>query len=108
MLRGLLFPGLGHFAVRLGPLGAAIGGLALLSVAFGILLMVSGMFPYGLSLVLVAVGLWVLAALDAYRMAGGAADEMVLRPRVLTVLVGVVVAVVILAVLSAQGSGGVE
>lgn len=106
LLRSLVFPGLGHFPVGQSPLGVAIGGLVLVSLGFGVILMVSGLGPYGLFLVLVAVGLWLVAALDAYRWANGEPDEVLLRPKVLTILVGVVVAVVILAVMVTQGRAG--
>ncbi len=98
LLRSVMFPGLGHAYAQQGLLGSAVGGLALMSLGFGIGLVASGLGNYGWPLLLQTIGVWVAAAYDAYRLAGG--DEpkrMLLRPRVISALVGSVMITVILA-----------
>jgi len=98
LLRSLMFPGLGHAYAKQGLLGSAIGGLALMSLGFGVGLAATGVGSFGWPLILLAIGVWVAAALDAFRIAGGQATSAVLlRPRVVTALVGAVVVQLILA-----------
>ena len=97
LLRSVLFPGLGHALAGQGLLGSAIGGVTLMALGFGIALAASDAGSYGWPLILLAVAIWVAAALDAFRIAGGETDSVLLRPRVVTALVGLVMIVVILA-----------
>ena len=98
LLRSVMFPGLGHAYAQQGLLGSAIGGLTLMSVGFGIGLAASGLGGFGWPLILEALGVWVAAAFDAYRIAGGQeTSALLLRPRVITALVGSVMVTVILA-----------
>lgn len=98
LLRSLVFPGLGHAYAKQGLLGLAIGGLALMSLGFGIGLVVTGVGSFGWPLILQTAGVWVAAAFDAYRIAGGQGPEtLLLRPRVVTALVGTVMVVVMMA-----------
>ncbi len=104
LFRSLLVPGLGHAHAGQGLLGAAIGGLTMMSLGFGIALVVVGVGSFGWPLILLAIGVWAAAAVDAFRLADGqAADAMLLRPRVVTALVGLVVVLVILAAVTSQG-----
>lgn len=98
LLRSVMFPGLGHAYAKQGLLGSAIGGLTLMSVGFGIGLAASGLGSFGWPLLLEALGVWVAAAFDAYRIAGGQeTNALLLKPRVITALVGSVMVTVILA-----------
>lgn len=98
LLRSVMFPGLGHAYAKQGLLGSAIGGLTLMSVGFGIGLVASGLGSFGWPLLLEALAVWAAAAFDAYRIAGGQmVNTMLLRPRVISALVGSVMITVILA-----------
>jgi ribosomal protein L40E len=97
LLRSVMFPGLGHALAGQGLLGSAIGGVTLMALGFGIALAATAAGRYGWPLILLAVAVWVAAALDAFRIAGGETDAVLLRPRVVTALVGLVMVVVILA-----------
>jgi ribosomal protein L40E len=104
LLRSILFPGLGHTFAGQSLLGAAIVGLALMALGFGIALVVTGVRGFGVPLVVLGIGIWIVAALDAVRIAAGDQDSLLLRPRVVTALVGLVLVMVIAAALTAQGS----
>lgn len=98
LFRSVMFPGLGHAYAKQGLLGSAIGGLALMSLGFGIGLVATGVGSFGWPLLLEAVGVWVAAAFDAYRLGEGQeVKNLLLRPRVITALVGSVIVTVILA-----------
>ncbi|HKZ28734.1 MAG TPA: Ran-binding zinc finger domain-containing protein [Acidimicrobiia bacterium] len=98
LLRSLMFPGLGHAYAKQGLLGSAIGGLALMSLGFGVGLVATGVGSFGWPLILLTIGVWVVAALDAFRIADGqTTNAVLLRPRVVTALVGTVVVQLILA-----------
>ena len=98
LLRSVVFPGLGHAYAKQGLLGSAIGGLAIMSIGFGIGLVVTGVGDLGWPILLQAAGVWVAAAFDAYRIAGGQeTSALLLKPRVITALVGGVMITVILA-----------
>lgn len=103
MLRSVLFPGLGHARVGQSLLGVAIGGLTVMALIFGLSLVLSGETTYGAVVLLIAVGVWVVAALDTIRFATGATDSVWLKPRVVTALVGAVTIAVILAAVGVQG-----
>lgn len=97
LLRSVLFPGLGHAYAQQGLLGSAVGGLTVMALGFGGALVATGVGRFGWPLILLAIAIWVAAALDAFRLAEGQTDSLLLRPRVLTALVGLVMVVVILA-----------
>jgi hypothetical protein len=98
LLRSVVFPGLGHAYAKQGLLGSAIGGLVLMSLGFGVGLVATGVGSFGWPLILLTIAVWVAAAFDAFRIASGQAmDSVLLRPRVVTALVGMVMVVVILA-----------
>ena len=76
----------------------------MMALGFGVALLVTGVVTFGLPLVLVAIGVWIAAALDAVRIAAGqTGDGLLLKPRVVTALVGLVLVVMILAAMSTQG-----
>jgi ribosomal protein L40E len=104
VLRGLLLPGFGHGVAGQTLLGATVAALVVVAMTLGIMLLVHGAVTAGILLVLIAVGVWVVGAADAYRWARGEQAEVVLRPRVLTVLVGVVFVVLIVVAVSTQGA----
>jgi len=56
----------------------------------------------GLALALMGGGVWVAGALDAYRWARNEPDEVLLRPRVLTVIMAVMFIVLVAAAVSAR------
>ncbi len=93
----LLVPGWGHARAGQGLLGAAIGGVVVLSAVFGAALWQTGMSGFGIALVLAAVGVYLVAALDAFRWASGQAEETLLRPAVVKTVTAVVLVVVIVA-----------
>lgn len=97
LLRSIMFPGLGHAIAGQGLLGSAIGGLTLMALGFGIALAATRAGSFGWPLLLLALGIWVAAGFDAFRIAGGGTDVIFLRPRVVTALVGLVMSVVVLA-----------
>jgi hypothetical protein len=107
LTRSLIFPGLGHALVRQGLLGSAIAGLTLMALGFGIAMAASGVARFGWPLIILAGAVWVVAAVDAYRIAGEqATDGILLKPRFITALAGLVVVLVILAALTTQGGNG--
>ncbi len=94
-----MFPGLGHVYAKQSLLGSAISGLALMSLGFGIGLVATGVGSFGWPLLLQALGVWVAAAFDAYRIAEGQEmKSLLLKPRVITALVGSAMVTMILAV----------
>jgi hypothetical protein len=98
LFRSVMFPGLGHAYAKQGLLGSAIGGLALMSLGFGIGLVATGVGSFGWPLLAQALGVWIAAAFDAYRIADGQElKSLLLKPRVITALVGSVMVTVILA-----------
>jgi ribosomal protein L40E len=103
LVRSIILPGLGHSYAGQGLLGAAIAGLTLMALGFGIALVVSDRSSFGWPLILVAVVVWVIAAMDAIRIAGGHTEGLLLRPRVVTGLVGLVMVALIVAAFTAQG-----
>lgn len=105
LLRGLLAPGLGHLYARQAILGASVAALVVVGLALGVVLMVNGVKLAGLGLVLIGVGVWVVGAMDAYRWARRELDEVLLRPRVLTVIMGVILILLVAAAISARGAG---
>lgn len=102
----LVFPGLGHGKAGQGVLGLAIGALAATALAFAVVLGLAAGRPAAGSLLLVLVlGIWLVAALDAYHWAQGRPDEVLLRPRVVSVLTGVVLLIFLFGISLAMGSG---
>lgn len=99
LFRSVMFPGLGHVYAKQSLLGSAISGLALMSLGFGIGLVATGVGSFGWPLLLQALGVWVAAAFDAYRIAEGQEmKSLLLKPRVITALVGSAMVTMILAV----------
>jgi len=104
LIRGLVVPGLGHFYARQALLGVSVAALALIGVVLGIVLIQHGVKLAGLGLVLLGVAVWLTGALDAYRWARQEPDEILLRPRVLTAIMAVVLIVLIAAAMSTGGA----
>ncbi|MFZ0492890.1 MAG: zinc ribbon domain-containing protein [Acidimicrobiia bacterium] len=102
LIRGLVAPGLGHVFARQPLLGMSVGALTLIGIALGIVLMVHRVMLAGLALALMGGGVWVAGALDAYRWARNEPDEVLLRPRVLTVIMAVMFIVLVAAAVSAR------
>jgi hypothetical protein len=103
LIRGLIVPGFGHVFARQTLLGVSVALLTLVGIVLGVVLMVQGLTLAGLALVLMGVGVWLAGALDAYRWARNEPDEIVLRPRVLTVIMAVMFIVLVAASISARG-----
>jgi hypothetical protein len=101
-LRRSILPGGGHFALNQSITGATILIITLISVAMGVYLLLSGLVAFGAALTFIGLTLWMLAAHDAFRAASGHGDEIFLRPRVLSVVMGVWFLVVIAAARAAQ------
>jgi hypothetical protein len=102
MLRSLFLPGLGHAFARQPLLGVSVGALVLVSLALGVVLLVLGVMLAGVALVLIGLGAWGVGVVDAYHWARGETDQVVLRPRVLTVVVAVVLMVLIAVAVATQ------
>ncbi|HSR46222.1 MAG TPA: hypothetical protein VLT15_13475 [Acidimicrobiia bacterium] len=98
-----LLPGGGHFKMKEAGLGLAVAGLTLSALAFGMLMMSGNRRPLGLVLLLVGVVAWAISIYDATRFAADNDDAVLLRPRVITVVMGMVFAVVIVAAVSITG-----
>ncbi len=103
LIRGLLVPGLGHFYSGQSILGVSAGALAIFGIVFGIVLMTGGVMLAGLLLLLMGLGVWMMGALDAYRWARGEPNEVVLRPRVLSVIMAVMLLVLIAVAVGTRG-----
>lgn len=104
LLRSVILPGLGHTYAGQSLLGTAIVGLTLMALGFGIALVITGVTGFGWPLIALALGIWVAAAFDVLRISGRDTAGLLLRPRVVTALVGLVMLTVIAAALTAQGS----
>ncbi len=102
----LLLPGLGHAKAGQGLLGMMLGVVMALSLIFGISLVALGRAPLGWLLILIAVGVYLVGAMDAYRWAQGRPDEVLLRPRVLVIVFGFVFAVLLVATFQLVGQNG--
>jgi ribosomal protein L40E len=102
----LVFPGLGHGKAGQGVLGLAIGLLAATALAFAVVVgLAAGRRVAGSLLLLLVLAIWLVAALDAYHWAQGRPDEVLLRPRVVSVLAGVTLLIFLFGISLAMGSG---
>lgn len=101
-LRGLLLPGLGHAYAGQTLLGVSVGALVAVSLFLGAILIALEVVVAGILLLLVGVGVWGIGVLDAFRWARGETGDVILRPHVLTALVGAVLLVLIVVAVSAQ------
>ncbi len=104
LIRGLAAPGLGHVFARQVLLGVSVAALAIIGVVFGAVLMAHGAKLAGLGLLLMGVGVWLAGARDAYRWARQEPGEVLLHPRILTIVMAVMLVVVMAAAFSARGS----
>jgi hypothetical protein len=102
----LVFPGLGHGKAGQGVLGLAIGLLAATALVFAVVVgLAAGGRAAGPLLLVLVLGIWLVAALDAYHWAQGRPDEVLLRPRVVSVLAGVALLIFLFGISLALGSG---
>ena len=101
-LRWSALPGAGHFRVGQGVLGSAIALVITIGVVFGVTMLTSGRTAHGSGLVFMAVGIWLASVHDVYRISRNETDEILLRPRVISVIAGVIFMVIIAAAVSAQ------
>jgi len=104
VLRGLLLPGLGHAYAGQALLGVSVGALVAMSLLLGVMLITHDVLFAGILFVVVGVGVWGIGVLDAFRWSRGEIHGIMLRPRVLTALVGAVLLVLIIVMVSAQGT----
>lgn len=103
----LVFPGLGHGKAGQGVLGLAIGLLTTTTLAFAVVVgLAAGRRAAGSMLLVLVLGVWLVAALDAYHWAQGRPDEVLLRPRVVSVLAGVTLLIFLLGISLAMGEEG--
>jgi hypothetical protein len=98
MRRGAWFPGLGYSLVGQSAVGVVVALLAVAAGVTGLSMALSGA-PAGIALVVVCIGIWAVAAFDAYRMAKGA--SMMMTPRALSVVGGIVVLIILVTVAQA-------
>lgn len=89
--RALIVPGWGHAALGLGAVGFLVGFLVLATLLAGLALGIGGV-GVGWALVVVALAVWGVSVIDVTRLRSGEAQPL-LRPRVMTVLGGLVMAV---------------
>jgi len=101
-LKWSLIPGGGHGKVGQGVLGVAIGLGVLISVGFGLVMVRSGRISYGAALTFIGLGTWLASAHDVLRITRNETDEVLLRPRIISVITGVMFMIVIGAAVSAQ------
>jgi len=104
VLRWSAIPGGGHFKVGQGLLGFTIGLLSLVSLVFGVVLVMSRRVPWGAAQIFIGILLWAIAANDAFRFAQGNTSQVMLRPRILSVVAGVWFIILVAAAISAQGA----
>lgn len=97
-------PGGGHVKVGQALLGVTIGFLSVISLVFGVVLVVSRRVPWGAAQIFMGIVLWGVAAHDAYRFAEGDTGQVLLRPRVLSVVAGIWFIILIAAAVSAQSA----
>ncbi len=97
--RAIIFPGFGYPVLGLGAIGAVVGFLAVASAIVGVMMLLAGE-TVGLVLLVVFLAIWAVSIVDVVRMAGGERTPL-LRPRVLSIVGGIVVAVLLLTVLAA-------
>ncbi len=101
-LRWAAAPGAAHIRLGQGILGVSIGLAILISAGFGMLVMTSGKVAHGSLLVFIALTTWLASIHDVFRITRNEPDEVLLRPRVISVLAGVVFMVIVAASVSAQ------
>ena len=101
-LRRSLLPGGGHYALKQGLTATTILIITFISFGMGLYLLISGEVAYGGMLTFVGMTMWMLAAHDAFRMASGHGDDIFLRPRVLSIVMGVWFVLIVAAARSAQ------
>ena len=100
-----LLPGGGHFKVGQAGLGLAVAGLLVTALVFGALMMGGNRSAVGIVLLLVSGVAWAISIYDATRFAAHNEDAVLLRPKVITMAMGLVFAVVIVAAVSITGEG---
>lgn len=103
-LRWALLPGAGHLRLGHGVLGVAVGFSVLLSAIYGVVMLKAGRATHGSLLILIMIGTWLASIHDALRFAKHQPDETLLRPRVLSVIAGVVFMIIVGASVSAQSA----
>ena len=90
-------PGLGLAKSGQGLLGLSIGLLIALSLGAGALFVTEGSAAAGVMLMITAVIIWLVSAHDAYRWARREETAVLLRPRVVTILAGLVIGLMVVA-----------
>lgn len=98
-----IVPGGGHFRTGQGALGLAVAGLILSTLVFGLLLLGGSRRTIGIVLLGVGVIAWAISVYDATRFAAGNEEATLLRPKVVTAVMGLVFAVLIIGAVSLTG-----
>ncbi|MDH5371384.1 MAG: hypothetical protein OEX97_00400 [Acidimicrobiia bacterium] len=98
-----IIPGVGHFKVGQTVLGLAVAGLVFSALLFGVLMIGGNRRPVGFVLLAICVLAWAISVYDVTRFAAHNEDAVLLRPRVVTSVMGLVFAVVIVAAVSITG-----
>lgn len=99
-LRWGLIPGAGHAKAGHGLLGLTVGFLVVMTLLLSFMLVSGSQVGLGLGIGVVAVGLWAVSVYDATRLSAGADDGILLKPRVITVVAGLIVVVIIVIVMT--------
>ena len=97
--RSIIFPGLGYSLLGYGAIGAVVGFLAVACALVGVMLLVAGELA-GIFLLVIFVAIWAGSIFDIVQLARGGSEPL-LRPRVLSVVGGVVVILLMVMVLLA-------
>ena len=97
--RSFIFPGFGYGPLGHGAIGVIAGFLATASLVVGVMLLAAGEL-LGLFLLALFLMIWAVSVVDVIRLAQGE-KEPLLRPRVLSIAGGLVVALLFLSVLVA-------
>ena len=105
-LKWSALPGAGHRVVGQGLLGVSIAAIVVMAVVFGFVMIRAGRGSYGTGVVFIGLGTWLASVHDVLRIARNEVDEVLLRPRVLSVVAGFMFMIVIAAAMSAQPAIG--
>lgn len=97
--RSIIFPGFGYGSLGFGGIGMVTGFLAVASVIVGGMLVIAGELS-GIVLIVTFVAIWAISVVDVIRLAQGEPVPL-LRPRVLSVVGGIVVVLLLAMVLIA-------
>ncbi|MDH3539532.1 MAG: hypothetical protein OEP52_06030 [Acidimicrobiia bacterium] len=95
-----LLPGAGHAKSGNGLLGLTVGFLVVMTLLLSFMLVAGSQVALGIGMGVVALGLWAISIYDATRLAVGKNEAILLKPRVITIVAGLLVVAIIVIVMS--------